>query len=224
MPSFAHDLNEEELLAMNHRRGVEDIFVDFKRKHATTASTDPQREQALGDRMKDILAFANTPRTRPAFLIVGVTDAREIVGIDAGWDDGELRNAFRGKASRAPIFRYYEVVLGSGERVGVFEIPPDQPRPLYLRTSCGKTREHVIYIRHGSTNASLEPDRWREVIEDPAIHTAAETTKLSHDIAELTARWLTLFEIHGVRHHQIPALLPNHHLPLTAAESQPDLE
>lgn len=203
------------MLALIQRRGVEDIFVDFKRNHPAGAMTNMQREQALGERLKDILAFANTRRTRPAYLIVGVTDERDIVGIDRVWDDGDLQDTFRGKANRRPVFRDYEVVVGSGIRVGVFEVPADQPRP----STCGHraaAHEHIIYVRRGSTNASLEPDQRPEVFDAPPPLSRAGGATPTDDIRRLAIRWLELFETHGVRRHQIPALLPNHHVPLSA--------
>lgn len=219
MPMPLPDLTEAQLLALVHRRGVEDPFVDFKRAHPAAGVSREERDRTLGDRMKDILAFANSRRGGPAYILVGVTnDTRQIVGIDAPWDDATLQDAFRGKANRAPVFRYYEVVLGdgAGPRVGVFEIHPDQPRPLYLCERCGGTPEHMIFVRRGSTNASLEPDRWDEVIDAlaPPPLAAANAVAPGGDVGRLVERWRGLFASHGVLQHQIPALLPGHRIPL----------
>jgi hypothetical protein len=55
------------------------------------------------DSISPLLAFANTRRTRPAYIIVGISNDKKIVGISEGRDDAMFQALFRTKVTRRSL-------------------------------------------------------------------------------------------------------------------------
>lgn len=197
--------------------------LDFKQKmFPVKGGTDESKAELI----KDILAFANTPRSAPAYILYGVAHeggTAKLVGLSGPpRDDADFQSLFRYKTNRPPRFHYYEVDV-DGLRVGVFDIPASQARPLYLTTEYGRLREHAIYVRRGSSTDTMPPDEWLRLAPPRSDRPRpTQPPPAGGEIEALVKRWWSIFDGHGVLRNQIPALLPQFTLPLSALASWPE--
>ena len=133
--------------------------LDLKRaQYRFIKASDEDKSELL----KDILAFANTPRDRAAHILIGVEEVKggrnEIVGIDVNdhIDDAYLHQFVNSKTKRPVEFDYSDHTI-DGKSVGVISIPI-QERPVYITKDFGKVKDNTGYIRDGSSTrvASLD--------------------------------------------------------------------
>ena len=127
--------------------------------------------------IKGIVAMANTPRSGPAYILVGVQEqsgkVRGIAGVTDHPDEAMLGSIVSGKADPTPRFTYRQVVYG-GLKLGLIEIPCDQPVPIMPRTDYGVLRRGCVYIRRNTQN--IEADKtdlariigWSQIQSEPS--------------------------------------------------------
>lgn len=79
--------------------------LDFKRDQYPFAGAPPE---VKGELLKDILAFANTPRREDAHIIIGVEEVKggphRVVGVTLHLDDADLQQFVNSKTQRPVTF------------------------------------------------------------------------------------------------------------------------
>ncbi len=130
--------------------------LDFKRSQYPFVSADDRTKSEL---LKDILAMANSWRTEPAHILIGIDASAhppQVAGITNHFDDAILQQFVNGKTQRPLKFSYYAAEL-QGLPIGVIEIPV-QSRPIFLKKDYGKLKANTVYIRRGSSTDEASPD------------------------------------------------------------------
>ena len=135
----------------------EGTALDFKCPQYTFAQAANTNKSEL---LKDILAFANSWRHSPAYILIGVEEVRGArsnpAGITDHLDDAHLQQFVSSKTNRPVEFRYRQIKF-DGIELGLIEIP-EQARPIYLLRPFGKLDENAVYVRHGSSTAVARPE------------------------------------------------------------------
>ncbi|MYF75969.1 MAG: ATP-binding protein [Acidobacteria bacterium] len=135
----------------------ESTSLDFKRDQYRFQGVDADTKSEL---LKDILAFLNSWRRSPAYILVGVDEVRggrsQVVGVTEHLDDAQLQQFVNSKTQR-PVTFFYRQVSIDGKDIGLIEIPIQQ-RPVYLRRDFGRLSKERVYIRRGSSTAEANPD------------------------------------------------------------------
>lgn len=131
--------------------------LDFKRDQYSFAGAPPEDK---GELLKDVLAFANTPRREDALIIIGVEEVKggphNVVGVALHLDDAGLQQFVNSKTQR-PVTFSYETCTFESKSLGVIRIPP-QAGPIYLKKDFGKLKRGEVYIRRGSSTAVATPE------------------------------------------------------------------
>jgi len=123
---------------------------------------DLSNEEGRGALIKDVLSMANTPRTGPAHIVLGVKahadGSKDLVGLARNLDDNEYQNAVKSKVHPCPTFLY--VPIQHEEKLfGVVVIPVERRGPFQAVSDVGKKlRRYVIYWRRGSQNDEARAD------------------------------------------------------------------
>lgn len=160
-------MNDEQLIDTLLYRGEGDA-LDFKlEQYKFEGATDDEKAALL----KDILAFANSWREAPAYIVIGVRDGtKEVVGLDKDIDDAKLQQFVNGKTNKPLYFSYHSTDY-HGSRLGLYTIPV-QERPLYLKKPFGRLKADTVYVRRGSSTDEARPD---EIAKMGAQQSAATT-------------------------------------------------
>ena len=135
----------------------EGLCLDFKRDQYEFANANDYVKSEL---LKDILAFANTPRSSPAYIVIGVLDVPgrrgRTVGVATHLDDAALQQFVNSKTQRPMDFSYRATAHNQVD-IGIIEIPV-QERPIYANKKYGKVEPMTVYIRRGSSTGVATPD------------------------------------------------------------------
>jgi len=158
----------------------ESTTLDFKQmQYPFAAATDDQK----GEIIKDILAFANTPRDRDAHIIIGAKERKghraTVIGVTHHLDDAHLQQLINTKTNRPITFTYRTATI-DGKQLGIIQIPVHK-RFLYLKKDFGKLRSNILYLRQGSSTSEASPEEIAHMRADQ--HNAAG---YSPEIAALT--------------------------------------
>lgn len=153
----------------------EGIQLDFKSDQYPFADSSKEEKSEL---LKDILAFANTWRTSPAYILIGVKEVKgaksDVVGITKHLEDSNLQQ-FVGSKTQKPVVFSYSVFPYKGKEVGVIKIPASQKRPIYLKNDFGKLNKNTVYFRKGSSTAEATPDEIYDMgIKESKIHDSSQ--------------------------------------------------
>ena len=152
--------------------------------------------------------MANTPRERPAHIVLGVRWTPEsgsiVVGLQSQFDDAQLQDAFgQDRAQPVPRFTFTPIEL-EGKQVGVIEIYVEKNGPflalkdfeglqagtIYYRRGTQNTRavgsevgRVLSWFQHGEIDVSPEPepDTWRTFLESVQRFEAGATYLLAAD-------------------------------------------
>ncbi len=127
--------------------------------------------------IKDIVAMANTPRSGPAYILVGVQEqsgkVRGTNGVTDHPDEAMLGSIVSGKVEPTPRFTYRQVVHDSVE-LGLIEIPCGQPVPIMPRADYGVLRRGCVYIRRNTQNTEADKtdfariNAWSQIQNEPS--------------------------------------------------------
>ena len=117
-------------------------------------------ERDKSELLKDVLAFANSWRRTPAYVLIGVKEVKggrgQVMGISGHIEDATLQQFVNSKTQRR-VELSYEVVRVEGFEIGVIEIPI-QDRPVYAEKDYGKVKANVVYFRSGSSTREATPE------------------------------------------------------------------
>jgi len=144
----------------NLLRRAEGPALDFKRDQYFFDKGSHSDKQVLlkskGELLKDILAFANTQRSTPAYILIGVEEIQggrsRVVGVKKHLDDSRLHQFVNQKTQKRVNFSYTPFTIG-GYEIGVIEIEQAQDSPIYLKKRFGKVMKGKVYIRDGSSTS-----------------------------------------------------------------------
>lgn len=138
----------------------EGIQLDFKLGQYPFAGADDETKSEL---LKDLLAFANTTRTRDAFILIGVDEANRnaegsatVCGIQNHLNEAHLQQFVNNKTKRPMIFMYRTMPI-EGKKIGMLQIPI-QKRPHFVIRDFGKVLKNTVYYRIGSSTRIAGPD------------------------------------------------------------------
>ena len=165
-------------------RQPEGTWLDFKQEQYrfTHASDDDK-----GELLKDMLAFANSWRVSPAYILIGVEEVQggpsRIVGVQEHLQDADLHQFVNNKTQRRMDFVYERFQTESGT-IGVIEIP-QQERPIYLVANYGKLKRNQVYIRDGSSTKVATPD---EIKQMGIEHSTANVSQLQLEWVDVLTR------------------------------------
>jgi len=122
----------------------EGLTVEFKREW-------PQRGDVTTEIGSELVAFANT---QGGFLLIGVDDDGQVVGITGDWRKLEERLMGISRVCSPPIALTVEEAAVEGKSILVVHVPEGEDKPYKVRDIC--------YVRVGSTvqHATREEERW----------------------------------------------------------------
>ena len=149
--------------------------LDFKSGQYNFANNDGKSKF-----IKDIIAMANTPRSGPAYILVGVQEqsgkVRDITGVTDHPDEAMLGGIVSGKVDPTPRFTYRQIAY-DGVNLGLIDIPCNQPVPIMPRTDYGVLRRGCVYIRRNTQNTEAdktdlarinEINEWGQIQREPS--------------------------------------------------------
>ena len=133
---------------------AESEILDFKQN-----GYDLSKSSGKNSFIKDILAFANTPRSTVARIVIGVSWAPEtgstVIGLSRQFDDAEFQDAIsEGRVQPRPKFRYIPYRYGD-KNVGILEIDADRSgpyTPIKDYPDPPSLQAGAIYYRSGTQN------------------------------------------------------------------------
>lgn len=100
--------------------------------------------------LKTLVAFANSAGGR---LVVGVTDAREVIGVDSPFDEEERLCNLIADGIGPRLVPTIELATVAGRTLLIAEVFPSNSRPHFIRA---EGREKGVYVRLGSTNRQAD--------------------------------------------------------------------
>jgi len=132
--------------------------LDFKRDQYPFEGAG---NEAKGELLKDILAFANAWNTSDAHILIGAEEVpgerARVVGLSRHLDDAKVQQFVNSKTN-TPVRFCYIVSEFEEKSVGVIRISRDQRRPIFLNNDFGRLRRGAVYIRRGSSTDEARPD------------------------------------------------------------------
>ena len=158
-----------ELLLESLLQQEEGLALDFK---GYQYPFDKASEDEKSELLKDILAFANTKRETPAYILIGVGEVKggrsKVVGVNKHLDDARLHQFVNSKTQRPVEFSYTPYPF-EGTEIGVIEISV-QNGLFHLKQPYGKLHANLVYLRDGSSTRTATP---AEIIEMSAPETTS---------------------------------------------------
>ncbi|MBF6642024.1 ATP-binding protein [Flavobacterium sp. J49] len=137
------------------KKGENDI-VDFKEIGYFTESPSASKKDKDAEFIKDLVSFTNTVREENAYILIGVKDNGEKVGIaDNEFTDGAvLQSKIKDKILPIPKFNTYPFVDDNGLKFQIIEIPIEKySSPCQPTVAIGTTLErNSVYIRRNTSN------------------------------------------------------------------------
>ena len=131
--------------------------LDFKREQYPFTGESKGVQSEL---LKDILAFANSSRDSPAYILIGVDEVNgvfaKVTGIHNHLEDANLHQFVNRKTNKAVDFSYFPFAVEDKE-IGVLVIPV-QSRPFFVWRDFGKIKANTVYVRDGSSTKIASPD------------------------------------------------------------------
>ena len=126
-------------------KGHEGDFWDFKQEW----------HQDMSELIKDIICFANTAHSENCYLIFGVNNDCEVVGMQkTRYELADILDALSKleyASSEIPKIKLDTVVLND-EKVDVLTVMNTDNTPIYLRKQYGKMYPGCVYLRKGDRN------------------------------------------------------------------------
>lgn len=181
-PAGDISVNEELLESLLHQ--PEGTFLDFKEAQYRFVGASTTDKSEL---LKDVLAFANSWRLTPAYVLIGVREIKggrsQVVGVVDHLEDADLHQFVNNKTQR-PVDFSYERFRTDGVEIGIINIPL-QERPIHARNAFGKVEAGAVYIRDGSSTRKATPD---EVAKMGAQQSVEATPRLELCWADVDKR------------------------------------
>ncbi|MFT3693843.1 MAG: ATP-binding protein [Kofleriaceae bacterium] len=180
-PSLTAD-ELKELAARGERAAL-----DYKRDDYDWSDKGSNAELA-----KDLMAIANSlgPSDPPGYILVGVSNEGDIVGLKSHLDDASLHQKVSSLLNRTPLFSYFQVAV-DGRTVGVYEINAGG-RPFYPLKSLSSLQKNCAVFRNGTSTEAASP---QQIIDWYRADNSVEVRKQQLELAKLEAERRTYAEI-----------------------------
>jgi len=142
-------------------------LIDFKTSnYFSEGLSKRESKDKTYDFVKDIISFANTPRSKSAYILIGVKEKIDKKGFPVGVPDSQLiddasyQEKIKNKVQPIPIFFSEIFITQDNKKIIVIEIPVVKySRPIELRDGYGdKLKKDKIYFRRGSSNSEATPE------------------------------------------------------------------
>ena len=172
-------MDDNTLIEMLLYRG-EGTTLDYKMQQYPHSSAAPE---AKGELLKDVLAFANAWRDEDAYILIGVSDSGELVGLDEDLDDSRLQQ-FVSEKTNTPVHFSYRSLSFKGYRLGLYTIEA-RGRPVYLKKAYGRVLADTVYVRRGSSTAIAKPEEIAKMGADRAEKAQAHAPELTLQLVGL---------------------------------------
>lgn len=109
-----------------------------------------------GDLIKDIICFSNTSHERDCYLIFGISDDYEIVGLGKTerLEQAKIENIIADMVFANGVRPEFDLdtINLEGKEIQVLTIRNEKRTPIYLEKPYGKMKVGCIYTRHGDRN------------------------------------------------------------------------
>jgi len=162
--------------------------LDFKSENYDfSGNTDSEKKEKTAKFIKDIISFANTPRSRSAYIILGVQEQngeKIFHGIDVHIDDATYQDKIK-KASPIPKLSYHSITY-QDKKYGIIEIPiVKYPDTCKVKSKFKGLEVGKVYFRRGSQNdEAKEHDfvkihNWLNSLDDNLIHNEIPEVSIS---------------------------------------------
>ena len=159
----------------------EGTTLDYKREGYVTDGSDDFKKSEL---LKDILAFSNTWRTEPAYILIGFDESeQEFYPVSRHPDDSRLQQFINGKTNKHVVFSYRAVTYKK-QVLGLYTIEV-QERPIYAKKKYGIVEKDVVYVRYGSSTAIADPTQIAKMGALEAIKGATGEPLLSVELVSI---------------------------------------
>lgn len=130
--------------------------LDFKSDYYFANSNEKKKSELL----KDVLAFANSQRDAPAFILVGVEETKGGRSIPKGVREhlisNQIQQFINEKTSRRVKFSVYPYTF-QGVELDIIQIEVQEDMT-FAKYDYGIVRGEVIYTRVGDTTATVPPN------------------------------------------------------------------
>lgn len=194
-------MDDEDLIEMLIYKG-EGPTLDYKVQQYPHDGATPEQK---GELLKDVLAFVNAWRIESAYILIGVSDALDVVGIDRDLDDSRLQQFINGKTN-VPVQFSYRSVKYKGLQLGLYTIPV-QDRPVYAKQLYGKVLPNTVYVRRGSSTDIASP---------------TEIAKMGEARVELAQSFAPILELETVNINGEPTTLDFEYENISIGQELPD--
>ena len=206
----------EELL-----KKPESETLDFKRQQYDFTGSKSKKEEKTAEFVKDIVSFANTIRSEPAYIILGVEEDKKTGKINRHGileteyiDNADFQQKFKRKVDPHPKFTCDRYIDDEGKFYEIIEIPIyPYPKPCTAIRDVPPLEIGQVYIRRGSSKDSankLEIDRIQGWLDNLSIQTGLKQQS-SFDIIRTHSRqkYEDVFKREYSHHAISETILPN---------------
>lgn len=140
-------LNEEIIKLIDKRQEAD--FYDYKSQW--------HEKEKIDDLLHDIICLSNNIGNKDAYLIIGVADNGEVVGIDEGKKTNEIYDFLRSKKFAGDHMPQIEVkrMFYKYKKIDVLVCKSSKYVPFYLVERSNGVHDHQIYTRVGDTNTPI---------------------------------------------------------------------
>ena len=140
---FVVDPINEEIISLI-RSCKEDYYYDFKR----------QFHKKDEDLLYDIICLSNNLENRDAYLIIGVADDFEVIGIDENCKSNNIYDFMKSKKFAGDFKPEIEIknIYFKYKKLMVIKCKATKHVPYYLIERYGGVKDNTIYTRVGDTN------------------------------------------------------------------------
>lgn len=146
---------DDEALIDRLLLGGESAKCDFKRDQYEQAAREVEKRSEL---LKDVLAMANAWGDGPSYIVLGVSDNGQVLGLkpEDSVDDSRVQQFIQSKLNTVLQFSYRELAY-KGVSLGLITIPAQQ-RPFYSMRNIGIVKAFDVLVRRGTSTAVALPD------------------------------------------------------------------
>lgn len=142
--------------------------IEFKRE------VDLSSREGQAEFCKDLMSLANIMRSmgKTSYLLIGVDDSGEIVGMKAPLTHQQLKNAADLYCQPPVVFRYWQGLV-DGKLVGVVVIPQSYRKPHKFKREFSsekkKVAENTVFTRHLSHVVVASPEEIVALDQEAAL-------------------------------------------------------
>lgn len=146
----------EQMIRFFLEQGKEGDFWDFKEEWHSDKN----------DLIKDIICFANTIHDETCYIVFGITDDLQVVGIkNSKYQQSDILDMISQLMFAGDVYPKIELesIVFDGKKLDILKILNEDKTPIYLKKAYGNMNANCIYMRLGDKNT---PDKSNAHITD----------------------------------------------------------